>query len=352
MTQEEQPRLTITVTGASGYLGSWIVKTALDRGHIVRGTVRDPHDDRKTAHLTSLDGADRLTLFPADLLEDRGFDEAVAGADVVIHSASPFIRDKITDPETQLLQPAEAGTRNVLASVNRSQTVRRVVVTSSVAAIMGDTAEAKKYPRRIVDETRWNSTSDRNHEPYSYSKTIAERAAWEIAEAQSRWSLATINPAFILGPSLSDRLDGTSVSIMRQFGDGSFEQGAPDLSIGYVDVRDVAEAHLQASERRDISGRFILAERVATFPEIAAILRDHFGAKYRFPKGAVPKWLLWIIAPSVGLTRKYVSANVGIPFSLDNSRSKELLGIEYREIPATVTEHFQQLIDMGAVGAG
>jgi nucleoside-diphosphate-sugar epimerase len=349
MTNERKP-LTIVVTGASGYVGSWIVKTALDHGHTVRGTVRDPNNDRKTAHLRSLDGADRLTLFQADLLEDGAFDTAIDGADVVIHSASPFVRDKITDPDTQLLKPAEGGTRNVLASVQRSESVTRVVLTSSVAAIMGDAAEAKRYPQRIVDETCWNTTSNRDHEAYSYSKTLAERAAWEIAEGQARWSLVTINPAFIIGPSLSDRLDGTSVSIMKQLGDGSFAQGAPDLSIGYVDVRDVAEAHLRAAERRDATGRFILAERVSTFPEIASILRSHFGSTYPFPKGAVPKWLLWIIAPSVGLTRKYVTTNIGIPFTLDNSRSKEILGIDYREIPRTVTEHFQQLIDMGVVG--
>ena len=342
-------KLTIAVTGASGYLGSWIVKTALDAGHTVRGTVRDPDNTERCGHLHALDGQERLSLYQADLLETGAFDTVTDGADVVIHSASPFVRDNITDPDAQLLQPAVEGTRNVLNSVNRAPSVRRVVLTSSVAAIMGDAREALEYPDRRVDETRWNQTSSREHEAYSYSKTLAEQTAWELADAQERWSLVTINPSFIVGPSLSQRLDGTSVSIMRQLGDGSFRQGAPEIYLGFVDVRDVALGHIRAAEREDAEGRFILSGRVASFPEIARILRERIGASYPFPKGRVPKWLLWLIGPRVGIARRYVTTNVGIPFDIDNTRSREVLGIQYREIADTVTEHFRQLVEFGAV---
>jgi nucleoside-diphosphate-sugar epimerase len=341
--------LTIAVTGASGYLGSWIVRSALDAGHTVRGTVRDPEDTDRCGHLRTLGGQERLSLHRADLLEAGAFDEVADGADVVIHSASPFVRNNITDPDTQLLQPAVEGTRNVLASVNRAASVGRVVLTSSVAAIMGDAREALDYPDRRVDETRWNRTSSRDHEAYSYSKTLAERAAWELADAQDRWSLVTINPSFIVGPSLSRRLDGTSVSIMRQLGDGSFRQGAPEIYLGFVDVRDVALGHIRAAEREGVTGRFILSSRVASFPEIAGILRERIGSSYPFPTGRVPKWLLWIIGPRVGIPRRYVRTNVGIPFDIDNTRSRDILGIEYREVADTVTEHFRQLIEFGAV---
>ncbi|MFP4210636.1 MAG: NAD-dependent epimerase/dehydratase family protein [Alkalispirochaeta sp.] len=341
--------LTVVVTGASGYLGSWIVKTALNRGHRVRGTVRDPDDLRKTQHLREMPGNERLALYRADLLESGSFDAAVDGADVVIHSASPFIRERITDPDTELIRPAVEGTRNVLAAVDRARSVTRVVLTSSVAAIVGDAAEAQAYPDRRVDETRWNRTSSREHEPYSYSKTMAERTAWEIADARNRWGLVTINPAFIVGPSLSNRLDGTSVAIMRQIGDGSFRQGAPEIYLGFVDVRDVAAAHVLAAEQGDLEGRYILSAGMFSFPQIARILRERIGDAYPFPKGRVPKWLIWAIGPSVGLTRRYVRANVGIHYEIDNTRSREELGIEYRDIPGTVTEHFRQLIELGAV---
>ncbi|MFW5695252.1 MAG: SDR family oxidoreductase [Alkalispirochaeta sp.] len=341
--------LTIVVTGASGYLGSWIVKTALDAGHTVRGTVRDPQDADKTSHLRNLDHHERLTLYQADLLEPEAFDQAVAGADVVIHTASPFARDNITDPEAQLIRPAVDGTRNVLASVERSETVYRVVLTSSVAAIMGDARDAGAYPERTVDETRWNHTSSAAHEPYSYSKTLAEQAAWETANQQRRWTLVTINPAFIIGPSLSRRTDGASVSIMRQLADGSFKQGAPEIFLGFVDVRDVALAHLRAAERTEATGRFIVSERVASFPQIAQALRDHFGSAYPFPAGRLPKWFLWLIGPAVGITRRYVRTNVGFPFRLDTRRSREVLGLEYRDTRRTAVEHITQLIEFGEV---
>jgi len=347
--KHETRSLTVAVTGASGYLGSWIVRTALDRGHSVRGTVRDPDDAGKTHHLRELGEQDRLALYRADLLDDGSFDAAIDGVDVVIHSASPFVRDGITDPNRELIKPAVEGTRNVLASVDRTTSVTRVVLTSSVAAIIGDASEARRYPDRRVDETRWNGTSSREHEAYSFSKTVAERTAWEIADAQERWGLVTINPAFIVGPSLSDRMDGTSASIMRQIGDGSFRQGAPEIFLGFVDVRDVALAHVIAAERGDLSGRFILSAGVYSFPQIAGILRERIGDEYAFPKGAVPKWLIWAIGPSVGLTRRYIRGNVGIPYEIDSTRSREELGIEYRDIAGTVTEHFRQLIELGAV---
>ena len=340
---------TIVITGASGYLGSWITKTALDAGFIVRATVRDPDDSEKVGHLWALPGQDRLSLHRADLTAPGSFDEAVSGADAVIHSASPFQRTGIQDPQAELVTPAVEGTRTVLNAVDDSPSVRRVVLTSSVVAIMGDAAEARKYPRSVVDETRWNHTSSLHHEPYGFSKTQAERLAWERHAAQKRWDLITINPAFILGPALSERLDGASVSILRQLGDGSFERGAPDLAIGYVDVRDVATAHVRAVQRPEASGRYILSERVATFADVAAWVKERFGDGYRVPNGTVPKWFLWLIAPSVGLTRRYVRQNVGIQFSLDNRRSRSELGIEYRRAPETVCEHFQQLVDRGII---
>lgn len=342
-------RNTVVVTGASGYLGSWIVKHALDAGYTVRGTVRDPEDRKKTNHLRTLEGADRLSLYAADLLTPGAFDEVVTGADSVIHSASPFFTQHVEDGYGQLVKPALEGTRNVLGAVERASSVRRVVLTSSVAAIMGDSTEAAEYPGRRVDETRWNHTSSVEYQPYSYSKLAAERTAWELAEGQSRWSLVTINPSFIIGPSLSQRLDGTSVGLMKQLGDGTFKQGVPGLVFGFVDVRDVACAHVRALEREDATGRFLLSDRVSSFPEAAAVLRERFGSAYAIPRREVPKWFFWLIAPSVGLERRFVSRNVDVRFELDNIRSREILGIEYRDTRESAIEHFEQLIKNGAL---
>lgn len=340
---------TVVVTGASGYLGSWIVKQALQAGFTVRGTVRDPDDSTKTAHLHQLPGAGRLTLHRADLLEPGAFHPIVAGADAVIHSASPFVTQGVDDPQRELVRPAVDGTRNVLTAAGATPSVRRVVLTSSVAAMMGDAYDAADNPERRVDESCWNNVSSASDDPYSYSKAAAERRAWEDSSCQSQWHLVVINPALIIGPSLSKRLDSTSVSLIRQLGDGTFRFGVPALTVGVVDVRDVALAHIRALEKPEATGRFILAERVTTFPEMAHVLRDSFGPEHLLPRRTIPKPLFRLLAPRFGITRRYVARNVGIPFALDTTHSRELLGIQYRDTRTTIVEHFQQLIDMGVL---
>ncbi|MEX2441974.1 MAG: NAD-dependent epimerase/dehydratase family protein [Alkalispirochaeta sp.] len=342
---------TVVVTGASGYLGSWIVKQALEAGFTVRGTVRDHDDPEKTHHLRDLPYAERLTLHRADLLEKGAFHEIVAGADAVIHSASPFFAQHVDNAKEALVRPAVEGTRNVLTAAGATPSVRRVVLTSSVAAVIGDARDAADNPGRRADESCWNNVSSETYDPYSYSKTAAERIAWEDSSCQSQWDLVVINPAFIIGPSLSRRLDATSVSLIRRLGDGTFRTGVPELTMGFVDVRDVALAHIRVLETPEASGRVILAERVATLPEMVRVLRDQFGPEYSFPRRTVPKRLFWLIAPRFGLDRRYVARNVGIPFMLDTTRSREMLGIQYRDTRTTVIEHFQQLVDAGAVPA-
>jgi nucleoside-diphosphate-sugar epimerase len=343
---------TVVVTGASGYLGSWIVKHALEAGFTVRGTVRDPDDSGKTKHLRDLPGSERLTLHRADLLERGAFHPIVDGADAVIHSASPFFTQNIENARENLIRPAVEGTRNVLTAAGATPSVRRIVLTSSVAAVMGDAREGADQPGRRVDESCWNNVSTESYDPYSYSKATAERTAWEDSSCQSQWDLVVINPAFIIGPSLSRRLDATSVSLIRQLGDGTFRSGVPALTVGFVDVRDVARAHIRALETPEASGRFILAERVGTFAEMAGVLRERFGSAYPIPRRTVPKALFWLLAPTLGIDRRYVARNVGIPFKLDTTRSREILGIEYRDTRETVVEHFQQLVDTGALPAG
>ena len=340
---------TVVVTGASGYLGSWIVKEALEAGFTVRGTVRNPDDSAKTEHLRRLAGAERLTLHRADLLEPGAFHSIVAGADAVIHTASPFFTQSVADVQEELVRPAVEGTRNVLTAAGATPSVRRVVLTSSVAAVMGDARDAADNPGRRVDESCWNNVSSATRDPYSYSKTAAERRAWEDSSCQSQWDLVVINPAFILGPSLSDRLDATSVSLIRQLGDGTFRLGVPALTVGFVDVRDVALAHIRALQKAEASGRFILAERVATFPEMASALRQSFGSKYPLPQRTIPKLFFRLLAPRFGIDRRYVARNVGIPFTLDTTRSREILEIRYRDTRTTIVEHFQQLIDAGVL---
>jgi len=339
----------VLVTGGTGYMASWIIKMLLEDGISVNATVRDPSDADKVQHLTYMAEASeaQLKLFKADLLDSGSFDDPMQGCELVIHTASPFFFTGIKNPEEELIKPAKEGTRNVLEAANKTPSVKRVVLTSSVAAIYGDNMDIKMAPGGIFTEKEWNVTSSAEHQPYSYSKTIAEREAWAIAKEQEQWDLLTINPGWILGPSLSKRKDSTSIRIMIQFGDGTSKTGAPALWNGIVDVRDVASAHIKAGYTPEASGRHIIVGEVASLLDIANILHQHFGDSYPFPRRQAPKPVFWLIAPLFGFTRKYVSRNTGIQIKFDNSYSKEKLGMSYIPIEQTVKEHFQQILDDG-----
>ena len=345
MTDTPSPT-TVLVTGATGYVAGWLVRQLLKEGHTVHAAVRDPSNRDKVAHLDALAAElpGELRYFRGDLLEDGSYRDAMEGCEVVFHTASPFIAS-VADPQRDLVDPAVKGTRNVLNSCNETDSVRRVVLTSSCAAIYGDNADMADSRTGVFTEADWNTTSNLEHQPYSYSKTEAEKAAWDIAGKQNRWDLVTVNPSLVLGPGIKPDATSESFTIFRQMADGTLKAGAPDLAFGLVDVRDVAEAHVRAAFTPEAKGRYITSGHDATLMTIANILRESFGNDWPFPKRTVPKWLLWLVGPLANraLTRTFISRNVGYPASFDNTRSKKELGMTYRPLPETVVEMFEQM---------
>lgn len=340
----------VLVTGAAGYLASWTVKLLLEQGHTVHGTVRSLKDDRKLAHLQRLSDAHpgQLVLFEADLLSAQGFDAAMQGCSAVLHTASPYKLGPSTDPEHELIAPAVEGTRHVLEAVNRTANVQRVVITSSIAAMYGDSDELQTRPGHRLAETDVNRTSTAQSNPYALSKTRAEALALDMQARQKRWSMVSVHPGAIFGPSLSQRDDATSVRLLRQFLDGSFRQGVPQLWLGTVDVRDVAQAHVSAALGPAASGRYVVVGESLRLLEIAQRLRQsHPSRAAKLPIKEVPKWLMWLIAPAAGMTRNYVHHNVGHPIQFDTARSRAELGVAYRPALATLGEHVQQLMADG-----
>ena len=335
------------VTGGSGYLASWIIKMLLDEGMSVHTTVRDPLDTEKTAHLKALDKNNQLTIFKADLLDTGSFKDPMQDCDLVIHTASPFFISGFKDPESELIKPAKLGTRNVLQAAKQTLGVKRVVLTSSVAAIYGDTIDIKKTPKGIFTENEWNETSSVDHNPYSFSKTIAEKEAWEIAQSQDQWDLVVINPGWIFGPSLSKRKDSFSIKSMIEFGNGAYRTGVPKLFTSFVDVRDVAKAHINAGFLPEAKGRHILVSKTIKMMDIADIIRKQFKKNYPLPTIIIPKFMFWLIAPFLGFTRRYVTKNIGQPINFDNSYSIANLELTYRPVEETIKDHFQQIIDDG-----
>ncbi|XDD46209.1 SDR family oxidoreductase [Leptospira sp. WS39.C2] len=341
--------LPVVVTGGSGYIASWIVKYLLEEGKKVRTSVRNLKEFSKIQHLLDLQEKykDNLTLFEADLMVNGSFDKAIEGAELVIHTASPFFVAGIKDAKKQLIDPALQGTRNILEACNRISSVKRVVLTSSVAAIHGDNIDSLLVPNQTFTEEHWNSTSNLTHQPYAYSKTLAEKEAWEIQKKQTRWDLVVINPSFVMGPSLSKRLDGTSVEFMKNMLKGIFRTGVPDTKMGFVDVRDVAKAHILAGFTPNASGRHITSAEVLPMLGIADIIREKFGKKYSVPTGILPKALVYLVGPFFGLSWGYTKNNIGQPLNLNNEYSKTDLSLTYRPLKDTIIDHVNQMENSG-----
>ena len=338
------------ITGATGYVAGWIVKKLLDEGLTVHTSVRDPENAEKLKYLNEIaeNAPGTIKFFKADLLNEGSYAEAMAECSVVFHTASPFKID-VTDPQKELIDPAQLGTRNVLEEANRTQSVERVVLTSSCAAIYGDNADLKNTPNGIYTEDIWNTSSSIDHQPYSYSKTLAEKEAWKINEKQTRWDLVTINPSLVIGPGINPNATSESFKLVKQFGDGSTKAGAPRLGLGVVDVRDLAEAHFKAAFRSEAKGRYIISGHNTDFPSLAEALVDTFGNDYPIPRKVMPKWLVWLVAPMVNkaMTRKWVALNVNLPWKSDNSKGVQELDMQYRPMQESMIDFFQQMVDSG-----
>lgn len=341
----------VLVTGATGYLAGWLVKKLLEEGCTVHAAVRDPERKDKTQHLDELAAESNGTIryFATDLLKEGSYAEAMEGCELVFHTASPFI-SAFKDPQKDLVDPALKGTTNVLNQANKTSSVKRVVLTSSCAAIYNHADEVEKMPNGELNESFWNETSSLEDNPYSYSKTLAEKKAWELVKAQENWDLVVINPSFILGPFLNPAATTSeSFHIMKQMGDGTFKQGSPRIGIGAVDVRDVALAHYKAGFTPSASGRNVTSGHNTNFLEMAALLRAHYGNKFPLPTKTVPKWLIWLLGPMLNksLTRDFVKHNVNFAMKANNRKIKKELGMEFRPLSETLVDTFESMIDGG-----
>jgi len=337
----------LAVTGASGFIGAEIVRVLLDRGHTVHGTVRDLENDQKTQPLKGLEGAERrLLLFEADLLDEDSFDDAFDGCDMVMHVASPYVID-VEDAQRDLVDPAVQGTRAVLLAAAR-RGVRRVVLTSSSAAITDEPED------RVYTEADWNSKSSLSRNPYSYSKTLAERSAWDFVEAESpSFDLVVINPVGVIGPSVTSGVNTTSRVIMDLLNGGVYP-AIIDMAFPLVDVRDVAEAHVRAAAGPDASGRYICANEIVPIERTVAVLRNNGFDGYKLPRmkmtsgvgSFMVKQLARFQAPG---TRSLIQTNLGRRLNLDTSKITDELGIEFGDIDQSIVDTANDLMRWGHV---
>ncbi len=254
----------------------------------------------------------------------------------------------VKDAQKDLVDPAVLGTTHVLEAANKSDSVKKVVLTSSVVAIYGDSIDMQHQNLSTFTEAQFNTSSSLKHQPYAYSKVEAEKLAWAMAEGQSGWELIVLNPSFVMGPSLTSTSQSESLKFMTDLITGKYKTGAAELHMGFVDVRDVATAHIYCLENH-AEGRHILSERVAEMLTLATIIQEHYGNVYKLPKSNNPKWLISIIGGLFGLTRKFVKNNIGIPLQLDSSKSIEKLHLKYIPLEQTVKDMVDQMKSAGDV---
>lgn len=332
----------VCVTGASGFVGTYVVAELLARGYRVRATVRDASDAAKAAHVRALGDVE---VVGADLMERGAFDAAVAGCDHVVHTASPVFL-QAADPQREIVDVAVDGTVAVLEAARRAGTVRRFVLTSSVATVI----DPDLPDSHVFTEDDWNR-SVTIADPYGLSKVRAEqRAADYVRELPSdeRFELVSILPSFVLGPALARVHCRSSPSLIRDLLRGTFPL-APNLAFGTVDVRDVATAHVAAIEAERPSARYLVSHVSLTVPEMARLLRERY-PDHRVPKHRMPDALMYVAALfDARLSFSFLRRNLGRRRTLSSERARAELGLVFRSAEESLYATADSLIENGWV---
>ena len=327
----------VLLTGASGFIAKHILVRLLAAGHRLRATVRDPSKEAEVRRLAP-DAGDRLGFVTLDLTRDEGWPAALDGITALVHTASPF---PIAQPanEDELIRPAVDGTLRALRAA-ASAGVRRVVLTSSVAAIMHQGSAATQ------NESDWADQDVPGTTAYVKSKTLAERATWDFAAATPGLQLTVLNPSLVLGPPLDDTF-GSSVGVVKRFLSGK-DPFVPMMGMPLVDVRDVAEAHRRATERPETAGkRYIVSSGSMWFTDMTRVLKDAYPAR-RIATRPAPKPLLRLLALFDREIRS-ILPEIGRMARVENSRARSELGIDFIPADKALLATAKALVDRGLV---
>lgn len=336
----------VFVTGATGYLARHVIRELLESGYLVVGSVRDltREAELRAALMPSVSdprARNRLSLKKLDLTSDAGWRQAMSGCTALLHTASPFPMTQPKDEET-LLRPAVDGTRRALMAAKEAG-INRVVLTSSIAAVSDCPLHEGQT---LYDESNWSDVNGSNN-PYSKSKTLAERAAWDfVANEGGALSLTSINPSVILGSPIGTGF-GTSIGVVRRILGGR-DPMVPRLGFSYCDVQDVARAHVKAlSEPRSIDERIIVDSGFLWMEELAKHLKSLYPDR-RIAQRVAPDVVMRLIGLFDAPVRS-VLPSLGQRRDLSHDKLQRILGITPRPALDVISETADFLIENNLV---
>lgn len=343
----EAPK-TVLVTGATGFIAKHVVLELLNAGYRVVGSLRsesrrDEVRDAVRPHLSSTADLDRrLRFVNLDLNKDDGWPDAMSGVDVLMHTASPLPMGQPKD-ENELIRPAVDGTLRALRAAYAAG-IRRVVLTSSSAAV---TNRAPAAGEHRFDESDWSDPTWSGMTPYTKSKTLAERAAWDFVANEARdMELTTINPCLVLGRPLDEHY-GTSLKVVERLLRGR-DPMLPRVGLPVVDVADVARMHVRAIVATGAAGKRIIgAVAFMWLTEVAGVLKAEYPSR-RIPARTAPDFLIRL-AGLFDRTLRSIVPLLGRHQELDNTRARELLDMEFTPAAESLRATARYIVERGLV---
>ena len=341
---ETSSKPVVTITGISGFIGMYVVRDFLqDGGFTVRGTVRGKTEE-KVAPIKEAMGElyEQLEIVEADLLNPESLADAIAGSTFVVHTASPF---PLKNPKNadELIKPAVEGTLAVMKACHKHG-VKRLVITSSCAAIMDQRPENRKPIYNCDDwsDLEYQMTTN----VYSRSKTMAERAAWnfikELPEAE-KFELVTICPSFVVGRALHYKAF-TSGEIVTKMFTGEFP--VMKIKFPFVRVEDVAMSHLRAIKVPEAANnRFVLNKETKWMSEVSGSMAAEFNPQgFNVKHGNTSYALVWVISIFMKELNSVLSS-WDFEFEIEHKKTVDILGIEFKNPEEGVNQMIYDLLD-------
>ncbi|KAA8531902.1 hypothetical protein F0562_006381 [Nyssa sinensis] len=336
MKDDDSPA-TVCVTGAAGFIGSWLIMRLLQQGYIVRATVRDPANMKKVKHLQELEKADKnLTLWKADLTEEGSFDEAIKGCSGVFHVATPMDFES-KDPENEVIKPTINGVLSIVRSCVKAKTVKRLVFTSSAG-----TVNLQEHQQLVYDENNWSDldliyAKKMTGWMYFVSKILAEKAAWE-ATKENNIDFISIIPTLVVGPFITPTFPPSLITALSLI-TGNEAHYSIIKQGQFVHLDDLCEAHIFLYEQPKAEGRYICSSHDATIYDLAKMIRE------KWPEYNVPTELKGIekdLQTVSFSSKKLIGMGFEFKYSLedmykgaiDTCREKGLLPYSTHETPA------------------